>query len=634
MKRKKLLSSLQHLDDKYIEEADPMKEKSSKRAWTRLGAIAACFAVLLGSLSLWMFIPYNTDPPDVGKYASSEYYSIIKKLNEVTYQKSQYKNRFERLMHAFVAMDYDAAPEGSGGAGAEIMDGATGTAKYEETTDNQVAGVIESDLIKRSDRHIFYMGEGELRVYDINGTDSALVGSYEIPLPKDAKYLNPVTASFYLSNDCTTVTYFSSYTSNDDCAMILIVSLDVTDPANIKQKNTMTISGSLLSSRLVDGKLLVISTFYVGKNPDFSNEREFLPQIDCGNGAESIPLNQIISPDKLTSPRYTVVTKIDQSTLSLDGCTAFLSYSSEVYVSLDSVYVTRSYQDKTTADDIITQTSMTEISRLRYAGGSFEHIGSVTIAGSVKDQYSLDEYEGVLRVVTTTSVSKYKEITRGFNTSMEPVDSQQSTLGTNASLYCIDLATLQVIATKESFAPAGESVQSVRFDGNAAYVCTSLVLSDPVFFFDLSDLSNITYTDTGTIEGFSSSLVNLGNGFLLGIGVGGTWDTVKIEIYEENDGAVVSVCKYEFENASYYSDYKSYFINREQGLVGLGVLYHSTDRHNACRYNLLHFDGYRLHSLVNTELDGMPYTYRAVLIDGYFYMFAENDFEVVQISQQ
>ena len=81
-----------------------------------------------------------------------------------------------------------------------------------------------------------------------------------------------------------------------------------------------------------------------------------------------------------------------------------------------------------------------------------------------------------------------------------------------------------------------------RFDGTDAYVCTAVQLTDPVFFFDLSDMDNITYKETGTIEGFSTSLVNFGNGYLLGIGTGNVWGSLKIEIYEESATGVVSVC--------------------------------------------------------------------------------------------
>jgi uncharacterized secreted protein with C-terminal beta-propeller domain len=173
-------------------------------------------------------------------------------------------------------------------------------------------------------------------------------------------------------------------------------------------------------------------------------------------------------------------------------------------------------------------------------------------------------------------------------------------------------------------------VKSARFDGANAYVCTSVELSDPVFFFDLSDIDNITWKDTGTIEGFSSSLVNFGDGFLLGIGRGNSWNTVKIEVYEESGDGVVSVCKYEVEQGYYSNDYKSYFIDREKGLVGLGI-----DRYDGdARYVLLHFNGYDIYEIANVlQGDGYLESYRAFIEDGYLYVFSISNFTVTNIEK-
>ena len=176
------------------------------------------------------------------------------------------------------------------------------------------------------------------------------------------------------------------------------------------------------------------------------------------------------------------------------------------------------------------------------------------------------------------------------------------------------------------FAPPREEIQSVRFDKETAYVCTSIELSDPVFFFDLSDLNNITYKDTGTIEGFSTSLINLGNGYLLGIGRGDSWSSFKVEVYEETEHGVRSVCSYEIEDAQYSTEYKSYYVDRQNQFVGVGVI-----AGGVTKYILLHFDEYELVELVNVQLDGDPAFMRGVYIDGYMYMFGTNDYQVEKL---
>ena len=272
---------------------------------------------------------------------------------------------------------------------------------------------------------------------------------------------------------------------------------------------------------------------------------------------------------------------------------------------------------------------MTEISRLSYKGEQMTHLGSVSICGTLNDQFSMDEYEDHLRVVTTTQETLTKP--EAFRNDAELAIS--ATRKTNASLYVVRLSDMQIAAKVERFAPEGESVRSVRFDGTAAYVCTSIQLSDPVFFFDLSDLQSITYTDTGTIDGFSTSLVQLGNGLLLGIGRGSEWSSVKLEIYEEQNGAVVSVAAWEVPNASISSDYKAYLINREEGIFGLGVVYGSyvTSQTENNRYVLLAFDGNAFCELLSVPLAGPIEYKRAVLIDRTLYMFGANDFRVATI---
>jgi uncharacterized secreted protein with C-terminal beta-propeller domain len=410
-----------------------------------------------------------------------------------------------------------------------------------------------------------------------------------------------------------------------------IVSLDVSDPANTRETNRVTVTGKYLSSRVVDGQLMLMTNMLV-QNPDFSDESTFLPQIDTGDGFKSISADNIVLPETLSSPRYTTVFMLDEKTLEVKGDAAFLSYSQEVYVSRDSIYATSQYTDQVELDDGYTKREvMTEIARLSYQNDTLTPMGQTTVSGYIKDQYSLDEHEGVLRVVTTTSSSKFKETITGDNASVTiPSGNRVSGIGT--ALYCIDITTWETIAKVENFAPEGETVESVRFDGDKAYVCTAVVvqLTDPVFFFDLSDLSNITVKDTGVIDGYSSSLVNFGDGYLLGIGFNNRRE-LKIEVYEEGENGVNSVTAFE-KNVGFSLNYKAYFIDRENQLIGLGVDDWSKDYHGShLRYIILHFDDFQLREVLNVEIEASPDYCRATLIDGYMYILGEENLKVAEL---
>ena len=652
--KKKWFRTMDLVDEEYILEANPGERVIPlvrKRVVTSVLASCACLALLL--CNLWLFLPFDNTPPSAMAYKDSEYFPVIKQLSLLTWEKPKYDNNFQKyaaqIPNLFGGVKSDAkgedflvneapmlgvvpdmapgAPMGGTTNGSTntdgvyegLIDGVTDT--YEEITDNQVEGITEADRIKRSSTHIYYLDGNTLRVFSIAGLESKELGHFVLLDNANRAYIQ--NWEFYLSADCKTATVITLYPNEDSRLCVGVTSLDVTNPAGITQKNHVEITGNYLSSRITDGKVLLMTEFAFNKKAiDFNKENTFLPQI---NG-QSIPVDQIVLPEEANSTRYTVVMQLDEDTLAMEGTAAFLSYSEDVYVSKDHIFLTHVYADTKEQDGYNIRNSMTEITCLSYKD-TFEKKGSVTVRGYVKDQWSMDEYEGILRVVTTTNATSMGETYAGSAVSVEILTT--ATGNSNASLYCIDLKNFKVVASVEDFAPPREEVQSARFDGDTAYVCTSVEMSDPVFFFDLSDLSNITYKDTGTIEGFSTSLVNFGDGYLLGIGQA-SWSEFKVEIYRETQDGVEGFCQYTLKNASYATEYKSYYIDRENQLLGLGV-HRKYEGEAASRYILLHFNGYELVELLNVELNGDNAWKRGVYIDGFMYLFGENDFRVEKV---
>lgn len=620
-------------NDKFIKEADPrnVKKKKRKRNFILAAAVAAC---LLIALNLWLFIPLEGKITyDVSKYKDSEYYEVISSLNGLlNYESPRYSNNFQYVISNSKLLsnlfgdfkkDYivNSATKGDGNLdfveeepspdeAAPSEPDSPSNESYEEVTDNQVSGVTEMDLFKRSDKYIYYLDSGILRVYSIEGEDSKEAASYGI-----SEKVNNLYCSYgiYLSRDCKTLTVIAFSNSTN---LIKIISLDVSDINNIKEKATVEISGDYVSSRIIDGELFVVSAFNVYKGNKFNDPAEYVPSLDTGNGMSCIPPEDIVIPDKVNDTCYTVITRFDENTLEKKDCTAFLSYSSNIYVSNDTIYLTHKYNKSDNASS-----TYTDIIGVDFSKDHFEKSGSTTIKGFVNNQYNLDEYNGVLRVVTTTNNKE----------------------GSNASLYCIGLENWECIASVENFAPYGETVRSVRFDGETAYVCTAVQVTDPVFFFDLSDYSNITYKETDPIDGFSTSLVNFGEGYLLGIGRGNNFYDFKLEIYKEGNNTVESVCKFELVSDSYPSEYKAYYIDRQNQTVGMAVAIwnEETEIHNF-QYLLLKFDGEKFTEVINVVLNEYTrydYTFygfcddvRATCIDGYFYIFAPDCFKVEKVD--
>ncbi len=103
-------------------------------------------------------------------------------------------------------------------------------------------------------------------------------------------------------------------------------------------------------------------------------------------------------------------------------------------------------------------------------------------------------------------------------------------------------------------------------------------------------------------------------------------------LYQESESAVVSVSSYSYEAAYYAQTYKAYYIDREEQLVGLGITYYSNNGMvETGRYVLLNFDGTVLREVINVLLNGTDACKRAFLAEDYFYMFGDNDFQIIKI---
>ena len=612
------------------------RKKSVEAYMTKIKSKRRRTAIMLTSLvlvlSLVLFVPYNTTPPSVRRYEGNEYYGVIQHVNELSYQKPKYKNNFHAMLGflsnlgprlEFTGKDemvnglspmpgasgplYDApnaSPEGNKGE------------QYVEVTDNQVNGVTEADIFKRSDKYVYYLRGTELLVYSIAQADSQMVGQFSIRWQDEYSYLD--NAEMYLSADCDIVTILAYGYTKTYGAMTRLINLDVSDPDNIKEIGSVYFAGSYLSSRLVDGDVLLTYNYSFRLNDvDFDDPSTFVPQYGDLDNMTCIPGSSIVCPEDVSSARYTVVCKLDGKSLEVMGTTALMGYSQELYVSADTIYATRSYTDREqkTFSNEYRQSTMTEITGIYYGGDTLEVVGTIAVEGTVKNQYSMDAFEGVLRVVTSTTVSYLTESVFDEFTFMT-----SSAVERNVNLYCIDLDNWEIAAEVIAFAPEGEDAQSVRFDGTNAYVCTAEVITvkDPVYFFDLSDLNNITWTDTGTIDGYSTSLIQLGDGYLMGVGYS-DGVALKIEIYEEYEGKVVPVCAYE-RNASFSEEYKSYFIDRENNLIGIALWdWNPTE----VKYVLLHFDGYNLFEIACiAPLEGNLEQTRAFMDGDWLYVLA------------
>ena len=256
----------------YSERTQSVLTKLAVKKRQRRILTASVSGCVILALVLVLFLPFGTTPPSVLAYRNSPYYSLIQKLNEATYQKPAYQNRFDSIVHFFDDFNGvmpDRAPAGNIEIPNEDASGSmpdAGNDTYQEVTDNQVDGVIEADLFKRSDKYLYYLRGNVLSVYSLEKENSRLVGEFKPDFngsfgADEMSLQLYYGAEMYLSQDGSTVTLVVQGFHKDLGSCTILVNLDVTDPTNIQQTGFVLFQGSYLTSRLVEGGLLLVYNY-------------------------------------------------------------------------------------------------------------------------------------------------------------------------------------------------------------------------------------------------------------------------------------------------------------------------------------------------------------------------------------
>jgi uncharacterized secreted protein with C-terminal beta-propeller domain len=148
------------------------------------------------------------------------------------------------------------------------------------------------------------------------------------------------------------------------------------------------------------------------------------------------------------------------------------------------------------------------------------------VPGRVLNQFSLDEYNGYLRIATT--VGRWSEATN--------------------DLYVLD-EDLSAVGSIKDFGKE-ERIYAVRFIGDKGYIVTFREI-DPFFVMDLSDPENPAIKGELKIPGYSSYLHPITTDLILGIGKED--QNVKISLFDVSDAEKPEeIDKYELDE--YWSD--------------------------------------------------------------------------------
>jgi uncharacterized secreted protein with C-terminal beta-propeller domain len=293
-----------------------------------------------------------------------------------------------------------------------------------------------------------------------------------------------------------------------------------------------------------------------------------------------------------------------------------LGDSHTVYASTDNLYLSAQKseyeQKKEFGYTVSTGHDYTRVTRLSMKDGEVEVEASADVPGMVDDQFSLEEKDGTLRIVTTDS--GYVDVTTDgpggwsyseerYDRDGEPVDDGDEAddardpvaiekkygklqwidegkgneygYGNTRStgLYVLDM-DLEVIGKVENLAP-DESVYSCRYIGDVAYFVT-FRNTDPLFSVDLSDPAKPKVMGKLKIPGFSEYLHPYADGLLFGLGSDADENTgavkgVKVSMFDNSDPFdVTEKDKLVFDDLYYTqaaNNHKAVLIDRNKSLV-------------------------------------------------------------------
>lgn len=219
---------------------------------------------------------------------------------------------------------------------------------------------------------------------------------------------------------------------------------------------------------------------------------------------------------------------------------SILAKAENIFVSRDNVYIVNYDYEKDASD--IYKFSIKEDGKL---------VGKGSFSGKILNQFSLDEYDGNLRVAITTNFRK------------ENSESHIIVLDKN----------LNEVGRVDGLG-RGEVIHSVRFMGERGYVVT-FKNTDPLYMIDLKNPKDPKILGEIKVSGVSKYLYHFDENTLIGFGEDrdeNNYDGLKISLFSvENEGRELfnEKIKKTFSHAIY--NHKQFFFNKENSIMGFDV---------------------------------------------------------------
>ena len=555
--------------------------------WFIFSFLATLLIISAIPLSLFLISPQASGQTDLtlNKFSS---YDELKTFLETTSQRNYYA--WDGRGGLLESNDYDSTS-----LQAPAATTSEATSSDYSTTNIQVEGVDEADIVK---------SDGEY-LYIVSGNNLTIVKAYP---PEEAAVVSKITLDGSISGIFingnklaifeTDYTYYTLYdgvavqessstakevderteesngTTGEDVApensktityeppTTSVKVYDLSDKANPVLTRDFSIDGNYFSSRMVGDYVYVVVTMYT-----YYTETDIaLPRVQEEDDTEVIQATDIYYCG-LSDSSYTFTTiaalNINNDSQEPTHETIVLGATSGIYVSQDNIYVT--FPDYSYQED---ETMKTAIQRIKIDGQAITIEATGEVPGYVLNQFSMDEYNGYFRVATTV-----------YNWNLRTFAAEETTRN---NVYVLDM-DLNIVGKLEDLAP-GEQIYSARFMGNRCYVVTFRNI-DPLFVIDLANPAAPTVLGELKVTGYSGYLHPYDENHIIGIGKETDYDEtedfalyqgVKISLFDVSDVSnPVEIDKFEIGDRGTDSpilyDHKSLLFDREKNLLVIPV---------------------------------------------------------------
>ncbi len=438
------------------------------------------------------------------------------------------------------------------------------------TTNVQVDNVDEADIVKTDGEYIYYVKNN--LVFIVDSSNLKIINKLDFDedendfIPKEV-FINGdklvVLGSSYIFEE-DDEDEENSYYYNYSKTMTEAIVMNIKDKKAPKEERRVSLDGYYNNSRMIGDNVYFISNKSVYYYEDMEDD-EILPVYrDSVKGDKpfTIKAEDIAYFGGTKNYSYMLVAGFNINNDNDANIETIFGASDTVYASTENLYVVQEkYSTINSIRSVIYKFNLAETKLTLKA--------KATVKGYLNNQFSMDEYEGNLRVATTSNV--------------EGLSKNQ--------LYVLD-ENLEKIGSIKNMA-LDEKIYSVRFIGKVGYIVTFKQI-DPLFVIDLSDPKNPTIKGELKIPGYSSYLHPYDDTHIIGIGYnteenqyGGTVNkNMKMSMFDvsdlENPKEIFSIdIGDEYAYSEITSNHKALFYNKSKNLIGFPITYRTKNYRNS-----------------------------------------------------